>query len=233
MTILKFIGLAIGLLTIAVWIWGRVIPHTISTDEYFGLPDDEIISTIFPRYPLPREIHWSGIFPIFGGLIEDPHMTKTKMITVLIQSNNIVEGEVDIQGIETNFFFAEKYQTSQLFIRNNSNLHTYTIAGLKILNMGKLDHFIFLGEFENQMILYFGNSYDSQNQYGGAIIKVELPFVSESHSIIFESQETEWFQILDNLKLAGSELKSIVELCALRGGRGYQVGLYLSQNLCN
>lgn len=103
--------LLVGAIIIGIWVY--IVPHNVYTGELNYLSKlDKNINIKIRRYPIPRKIHWSGIFPFYGGLIDDPHILYSPVRRLPKEMLNILQLQNGrVQGFAVNPFFDIKYYT--------------------------------------------------------------------------------------------------------------------------
>lgn len=238
MKVLKKILFGAIVLTCLLWFRGRILPLYITTNEYFGEADDEVLSKTYRRYPVPRELRWSGIFPIYGGWIDDPHMAKGSLVTSQIYYGEEETQSIKFQGIASNYFFDdESLQTNDLVVRTENETYSFAVPGFAFYNtafgndaIG--DKFLILATSPDKIFFYYSSVYFPATGYEGGIVVVGLPFSDQNYEMIYNHDELRWKNVLRTIKNAAVRDEAIFALCS---GVLYvlEIGKELSADSCD
>jgi hypothetical protein len=80
-----------------------------------------------PYYPL-RHWNWSGIFPVEGGFITDPHFLCSEPIPVPSTAATMVRGQnASFQIVDVNPFFDDRSSEILLLIRSSDSVFDYSL----------------------------------------------------------------------------------------------------------
>lgn len=79
------------------------------------------------KYPL-RNLKWSGIYPVFGGLIPDPHIYSTSVYEFDIEIKSALnDSKARYQGFDINPWFGKEYSEIILAIEDNDKTYEYIV----------------------------------------------------------------------------------------------------------
>jgi len=88
---------------------------------------DERCFEIKRAYHPLRHWSWSGIFPLEGGFIPDPHFLCSEPESVPDSVNRILGGTGTFQVVDVNPFFNDESSEIELLIRSDGSLYEYSL----------------------------------------------------------------------------------------------------------
>ncbi len=125
------------LIVIFFLVWLLSAPRYVSTKNAGGFPRLDNIDLKVKNYRWRREWRWSGIFPIYGGFMTDPHFGGTEPKTFTSDIQKVLNSSgARYQGIDINPWFDKNLSRSLIAIEVNDKIYEYDVAILEKLDYG-------------------------------------------------------------------------------------------------
>lgn len=142
----------------------------VSSNEY----DNNNVEIKRNKYNL-RHFMWSGIFPVFGGLISDPHFLYTKPVDVTDYLSSVINGDkIRYQLIQVNPYFEDKTSENILGLEIDDSTFEYkleTPQDFSSFSSESEPNSVFL---YNNKDLYFVMQYNYEDKF--LVYEMGLPF---------------------------------------------------------
>lgn len=214
------------------WVWGRIIPHRITTNAYFNRGPDKVIQLTFRKYPFPRELHWSGVSPVYGGFTKDPHMSRTELISGVILQTDGQKIPYQIQGFSTNKYFDNPdLATSELALKVDGETYRIDTPQFDFFDMTEPHSIIPIGNNAATLWVYFPFANGPDGAYDPAIVQFPRREPNSRTTIVFASQKNEWKRIIATIREANPQVSVFLNLCE-SGFNPKQLFLELTSSPC-
>lgn len=147
----------------------HIFSSYIDTRDYFSGEKDTLTAQI-RRYPIPRELIWSGIPPFFGGTIPDPHIFRSSISEFTCGAK-----PCRIQIFEINPFFIDaSYREVFMAIDRGNEIFHVPLENITLVNRAFL---------EPTPLLSSGNV--SYLCYGKTVHSREIPVLERPYGVIY------------------------------------------------